>query len=220
MARQTKNLRPRVDPVQLSGLEDGDADTLEAHDAYDGLRFTEADLTGRDLAGASFSECEFVDLLAHETELRASRFTDVRFERLSAPILLAARSTLRDVEVRNSRLGSVELYESGWQSVHFVNCKLGYVNLRGAHLHDVLFTGCTIDELDLGSADAQRLAFTSTRVDTLDLTRATLADVDLRDAELHQITGLEGLRGSTMNPFQVSALAEMFAAQLGVSVQD
>ena len=50
----------------------------------------------------------------------------------------------------NPRLGSAELYESGWQSVRIDGGKLDFLNLRGSKLTDVLISDCIINELDLG----------------------------------------------------------------------
>ncbi|WP_026851551.1 pentapeptide repeat-containing protein [Glaciibacter superstes] len=220
MAKKPSTIAPRIDPIRLIDLTDGDAGAIDAHGSRDGERFSGADVSGRDLAGVTFTECELLDLVAHETDFRSASFVDTRFERLNAPIFTASRSRFRDVELDGSRLGSAEFYDSTWESVHISNCKLGFVNLRGAVLRDVLFSNCTIDELDLGGATVQRVAFTDTAVRSLDVTRATLENVDLRGLDLCSITGLEGLRGATVNSFQVSELASLFATQLGIKVED
>lgn len=137
-----------------------------------------------------------------------------------APVFSAPRSRFRDVAVTGSRLGSAEFYESGWQSVHFINCKLGYVNLRGASLQDVLFTECSIDELDLGGAKLNRVSFVGSQAASIDMTGARNSHVDLRDLEIRSITGVEGLKGATINPYQLTELAPFFATQLGITVEN
>jgi len=211
---------PRLDAPRSLDLAEGDTDSLESHDGRDGERYSGADLGERDLAGATFSECEFLDLSAHETDFRAAEFVDTRFDRLNAPIFTAPRSRFRDVTIENSRVGSAEFYEASWQSVHFRNCKLGYINLRGANLRDVLFTNCQIEELDLGGAKALRVAFVDTVITNLDVTRSQLEHVDLRGADMRALSGLEGLRGATVNPYQVTELAPIFARQFGIRVEE
>ena len=218
MASST-TLPPRLDAIRLDQLVEGDPAGLDAHGSRDGERFTALDLSGRDLAGASFSECEFIDLAAHESNFRSARFVDTRFERLNSPIFRASRSRFRDVEIQGSRLGSAEFYDANWQSVHIHNCKLGFVNLRGAELGDVLFTNCTIEELDLGGAKAARVSFVGTDIRSLDVTQAKLEHADLRGAELWGILGLEGLRGATMNELQLAELARPFAEQFGIKIE-
>ncbi len=210
---------PRIDPIVLRDLAVGDPDALEPHETVEGERFTAADLAGRDLSGATFLECEFIGLAAHETDLRAATFVETRLDRLDAPIFAAPRSRFREVAIASSRLGSAEFFEASWSSVRFDQCKLGYLNLGGGVLEDVQFTDCTIDELDLSDARVTRLSFENCDVRTLRLTRARLTDVDLRGLELNALLDAEGLRGATLSDTQVAQLATLFAAQLGIRVE-
>jgi uncharacterized protein YjbI with pentapeptide repeats len=220
MARRPALTAPRIDPIALPPLMDGDADELRAHATFDARRFADVDVEARDLIEVSFTECALTDVAANDADLRAARFIETTLDRLTAPVFRAARSHFRDVRISGSRLGSAELYESGWQSVHLIGCKLGYLNLRGAELRDVMFTDCTIDELDLGRARATRVSFPGSQVRSLDLTGATLTHVDLRSLDLQQLTGLEGLRGATLDSGQVAMLATLFAERLGIDVRD
>lgn len=220
MAKRAGTTAPRLDAVRLLGLSDAEEDALEAHESIEGLRFSDLDLSHRDLSGITIAESSLVEITAHQTDFRAASFLDTRFERLNAPIFQAPRSRLRDVEIDGSRIGSADCYDANWQSVHVSNSKLGFVNLRGAVLQDVLFTNCSIDELDLADATATRVAFVDCTLNSLDVTRAKLTDVDLRALDLRRIAGLEHLRGATMTSFQVAELAAMFAEQFGIRIQD
>lgn len=209
-----------MDPITTLRLDEGTLDSAEAHESYDGLHYSSSDISGRSLAGASFSECRFDDLVAHSTDLRSASLTDTTMVKLDASVLSAPRSSFRNVNILDSRLGSAEFYESGWHSVRVQNCKLGYLNLRGAQLKDVLFENCSVEEIDLAGADVNRLAFINSRIDVIDLTRSTLVDVDLRRAELRAITSLRGLRGATISSVQVADLAAVMADDLGILVEE
>jgi uncharacterized protein YjbI with pentapeptide repeats len=74
-------------------------------------------------------------------------------------------------------------------------------------------------EMDLSGSRAQRVAFEDCRIDTLTLDRAHLVDVDLRGAEIRTVNGVEGLRGATLTSAQISLMAPMFAARLGIDVR-
>lgn len=217
---KSATLAPKLDKVRLHDLTVGDVDRLEPHESYEGQRYESVDVSASDLTGVSFAECEFLSLTINEVNFRSASFVESCFDRLNAPIFSASRSRWRDVTIESSRLGSAEFYEASWQSVHLINCKLGFVNLRGASLQDVLFTNCTIAELDLGGAKANRVAFADTEVGTLDLTRSTLKNVDLRGLDMRQVSGLDGLRGATMNSFQITQMAPLFAAQFGIRIDD
>jgi len=209
---------PSIDPLELHDLEDGDVARLEAHGMVDATRFEGGDISGEDLSGLSFNECELIGVTVHETQLRAARFVSTRIERMNAPVFTAARATVRDAEIRSSRMGSMELYDTEWQNVVVSNSKLGFVNLRAARMRDVRFTGCTIDELDLSGAQLSRVAFDDCSVETLRLDGARLTHVDLRGLDLHVIAGIEGMRGATLSHEQTVLMAPLFAEHLGVRV--
>jgi len=220
MPPRSSTLPPRPPIHDHGDLAEGDVDDLRAHYSFDGLRFTDAELEGRDLTGITFESCIFDGLQANETMLRAATFTDTVISRLNAPVLVAARLQLRDVTIDGSRIGSAELYEAAFDSVSITGSKLGFVNLRTSKLADVLFSGCTIDELDVSGSKITRMAFTGTTIGTLDLTNSFLTHVDLRGAEISRILGLAGLKGATVSPDQLSQLAPLFADHLGLIVED
>ncbi len=220
MARRTTTHPPRIDPIRVIDYKDGDSDRLVAHGRFEALRYVGIDVSGWDLRGASFVDCALSDVAAHEVGLTSAEFADTTIDRLNAPILTAPRSRWQEVSIDHSRIGSAELYNADLHAVHISNSKLGYINLRGAELTDVLFTNCTIDELDLGGARVSRLAFVSSSVSTLDTSRAKLAHVDLRGAELRSLAGLDDLRGTTMTGMQVGELTPLFAERFGITVDD
>jgi uncharacterized protein YjbI with pentapeptide repeats len=211
---------PAIDPVVLGDLQRGDAYDLEPEADLEGFELLDLRLGTLDLHGASVFSSRFDEVRADEADLGAVTLTEVQLERLDVPVLRGTRSRWRDVEVHGARIGSAELYESSWSGVRFVGCKLGFVNLRGATLRDVAFVDCTVDELDLVSAEALRVAFEDTRVRRLDVQSSRLQHVDLRGADLHELSGIESLRGATIDSSQLSRLAGMLAQSLGITVTD
>ncbi|TBN57635.1 pentapeptide repeat-containing protein [Glaciihabitans arcticus] len=219
MPSPSSTLPPRIATLNHGVLPEGDTDVLRAHYSFDAMRFTAADLEGRDLTGITLESCVFDGLQANETMLRAATLTDTAIARLNAPVLIAARLSLRDVTIDGSRIGSAELYESNFSSVSVAGSKLGFVNLRTSILADVLFTACTIDELDVSGSKITRMAFGGTTIGTLDLTNSTLTHVDLRGAEISRIVGLPGLKGATVSHDQLAELAPLFADHFGLVVE-
>lgn len=214
---------PRIDELVLVDLIDGDDSALSPGASVEGLRFTSADLSERDLTGIRIGECEFGGVAAHETRLRGAVIRETLIERLEAPVLHAPRAELREVVISGSRLGSVEFIDNRWQSVRFVGCKLGFVNLRGSELRDLQFTDCDIEELDLGNARAERVAFDDCEVRALAVTGAALRDVDLRGldfAAMSTLEGVAGLRGATLDSMQLALLAPSLASHLGIRIID
>ena len=209
---------PRLSPVRLGELRDEPSPDFQRGERYDGVRFSRVDADGLELSGTDFAECEFDGASFNETQLRGATFRDCILAEVYAPVFTAARATLRDVEIGNPRWGSAELYESGWTSVRIDGGKLDYVNLRGSRLTDVQISDCIINELDLGSVTGTRVALKNCTIGTLDLAGAKLKDFDLRTTDFRSISGLESLSGVVIDDYQLSLLAPLLVAHLGVTV--
>jgi uncharacterized protein YjbI with pentapeptide repeats len=217
-ASAARVIAPRLTPVRLENLTDQPASDFRRGERYDGGRYSRAEADGLELSGTDFAECEFQGASFNDTQLRGSSFRDCIIGELYAPVFRAARSTWRDVELRNPRLGSAELYESGWQTVRIDGGKLDFLNLRGARLADVLITDCIINELDLGSAAGTRVALKNCTLGSLDLGGAKLKDFDIRGTEFRSISGLGSMAGVVVDENQLGLLAPLLAAHLGVTV--
>ena len=209
---------PRIDPVVLENLFDGESELLEPGADLDALRFAGVRQDTVVISGSTTMGCEFDDCAADEFNIATSQVAEVRFRQLGVPLFRMARSVLREVEFDGGRLGAVEAYDVQCRAVHFKNCRLNYLNLRGSKLADVAFTDCQIDELDLGQASAERMRFTGSRIGVLSLHGGTLKDVDFRGAELEVVNGAASLRGATISPEQLMNLAPQLATEFGIRV--
>ncbi len=209
---------PRIDPLVLENLFDGESTLLEAGADLDALRFVGVRDELVDISRSTIMGCEFEDVVADEFSVATSRVAETRFRQVGVPFLRMARSILRDVEFDGGRLGAVEAYDVQCKAVRFRGCRLNYLNMRGSKMNDVAFTDCEIDELDLGQATAERLGFEGTRIGTLSLHGGTFKDVDLRGAVLEVVNGAASLRGMTISPEQLTGLAPQLAAEFGIRV--
>ncbi|MFS0717679.1 pentapeptide repeat-containing protein [Arthrobacter sp. 1P04PC] len=209
---------PRLPDLRLDDLqEDADPD-FRRGERYEGRAYRQAVADGLDLAGTDFVECSFAGVSFHETQLRGAGFRDCVLSDPNAPVLTAARAGLTEVEIRNPRWGSAELYEGRWQSVRIDGGKLDYVNLRGATLVDVQISDCIIGELDLGAAAATRVVLKDCTIGALDFTGARLKDVDLRGSEFRAVSGLGSVAGLVVDERQLDLLAPLLAAHLAITV--
>lgn len=217
MAKRQSATAPRIDPLVLRNLAEGESGDLLPGADLDGLRF-ERPVLPRSLAGVTLLECELTEVTEDRLELRGARLLESRVSRCSAPSVSAHGSTWRDAEIIESRIGALELSDSELRRVVVEGSKLGWVNLRGANLQDVLFRNCTFDEIDFGGATTARVAFEGCVAEKLTLTKSKSGALDLRGLEFHEIEGLEGLRGALLSHEQVALLAETFAAHFGAIV--
>lgn len=218
--RSDQPAAPQVETPRLEQLTPGVSGDLSVDDDdLENLHFRDLSFETLRLAPNRILDGIHIDgLRVGHWETLGSRLVESILERVEAPGVHGPRSHFTDVEIRQSRLGSAELYEADWRSVHFVGCKIGFLNLRGAQLRDVAFTDCTIDDLDVMGATAARVDFTGTRIGRLDVHGATMTDVDLRGAELREIVNLAGLTGVTITHAQLLLLAPLLASHLGLRV--
>lgn len=216
-AQKTK--APRINEIVLPELEPCSAADVLARDYLEARSLKQLDLSGTDLTGIQFIESQLNGVDFDQAKLKSATFKESLLCRINAAAFSAPRGRWSDVLLENSRLGSMEIYETGFNSVTFANCKFGYINMRGASLLDVVFENCTIDELDLGNAQATRVAFPGTRIARLDITQATFKDFDLRTADIAELTSLEALTGATLTEEQVMFLAVSLARNMGIRIE-
>lgn len=194
-------------------LEEIDPDSrLEA------LEIEHEDAAGQDLADVTFTECRLQNVSLHEANLNRVTFAESTLAGINAPVFSAPHSSWWNTAIENARVGSGELYDSVFRSVTFAGGKLDYLNFRYAKLTDVLFTGCIIDELDFSQAKLIRVAFEDCRIGTLHASGTAMQDVDLRANEIDRIVSLAGLKGASIDEYQLQLLAPALAQELGISV--
>jgi uncharacterized protein YjbI with pentapeptide repeats len=218
MASKSAPRAPRLTPIQLNNLVDNEDAFFGPGDTYDGQRFDRPSFDGANLTSTDFLECELQGPTFHEAELRGVRFRDTIIADSFAPVLKASRTSWREVEITAPRWGSAELYDSTWQSARIDGGKLDFLNLRAAKITDLQISDCIIGELDLGGANVTRLALKNCRIGILDIQQATLKDVDLRSTEFRTLNGVGSMAGVVIDDYQLTLLAPIFAAHLGITV--
>jgi len=209
---------PEAVTLTLPPLTDVTGFSPTGDERYEALRLVDLDLSGADLARATFAECALERVALHDADLRGVHLVESRLTQVDAAVFAAPRSSWRTVLLDGSRLGAIETYEATWRSLLVTGCKLGYLNARSSTWRDVTFRGCTVDELDLSGATLTRVAFEDCRIGTLRAGGATLVDVDLRGARLEVVDGLAGLAGAWVSELQLSELAPLLAEHLRIRV--
>lgn len=211
---------PVLAPLVLPELEDGDPQALQWEGRCELMRFDGVDVSGRDLSGIEFTECELVRLSAHETRLRGARLLETRIERMVSPALNAPGCTLRGVELVGSRLGAVELHDAEVRQLLVEDSRIDWLNLRAGRMHDVVFRNCRFGELDLAGLAAERVAFEGCTADSVQFRDAILRHVDLRGLDMAAVSGLEGMKGAVISPEQSMRLTPIFAEHFGLLVTE
>ncbi|WP_166823819.1 pentapeptide repeat-containing protein [Brevibacterium limosum] len=214
---------PRPTKIRLENLVEGCLGDIDAEEFLEGMEFTDLNLAEVAAAQATFLDCRWSNVNFGDAEspidltgarISGTEITDCRADTWNMP-----RGNLLRTEISGTRIGAGVVYDSVWEKVVFTNCRISYLNLRESKLTDVEFRDCKIDEIDLDRAKVSRVAFPGSNVGVFHCEGATLGNVDIRGLEPHKISGVHSLRGATIDETQLMLFAELFASELGITVE-
>ena len=142
------------------------ADALRIHpgdlapaEVYEGAHFDQLDLDQPDAHGSRFLECAFTRVSIQEGQLRRAQFTDVWLRDVRLISTTLAESGWVGAELTGSVAAGVEAFAARLRRVTLRGCKLDSVNLRDAVLAEVTFDNCVLVRRGLlrRGADQDRL---------------------------------------------------------------
>lgn len=217
-AEPVEPVEPRIAPRRQVTRTRWDGERLLDGDSHATQSYERVELTDLDLRHSTFSECAFTGVDLTGSDLTGAHLVETELTEVEAAHLSTPRSLWRRSAVTRSRLGAVEAYEANLDQLLLADCKISYLNGRGSTWSDVLVQHCVIDELDLLGAKLNRVRFEDCQIRSLGLDRASCRSVDLRGAELRELTGLTGLAGCTISSEQLYDLSDALAAHLGIHV--
>lgn len=214
---------PRPPKINLGTLMTGYLGDIGPEEFLEGMEFLDLDLAEVDSTQTTFLDCALSRVNFGPAEAPVN-FTGARFSGTTitdsrADTWTMPRGNMVHTEISGTRIGAGVVHDSVWEKVRFENCRISYLNLRGAKLTDVEFRDCAIDEIDLDRAKASRVSFPDSTVGVLQCEGSTLGNVDLRGLQPHKISGVHSLRGATIDETQLMLFAELFARELGITVE-
>jgi hypothetical protein len=160
-------------------------------------------IVGARHGGEDFARARFVDVELVRCDLSGSDLSEAVWER---------------VRLVDCRASAVELPQANLRNVRFVDCKLDDANLRLARLREVRFENCVLTRAELVAGQLEAVGFGGSDLAGVDFSQARCAAVDLRDARLTGIKGVDALRGATVDLDQVVTLAPTLALALGMRI--
>ncbi|MDL5350359.1 hypothetical protein [Microbacterium sp. zg-YB36] len=173
-----------------------------------------------DAAHARLVECVFAPASVDRLDLTGATLIDVEIEDLRATTLAAVSGTWRSVRITGGRIGTLDLSRAQLDAVEIRGARIDYLSLGQASAADILIADCVLGTIDIPAAQLDRVRFEGCRADDVDTRELRATDLDLRGLEVLGFTDLRALRGVTLAPHQVAALAESFAVALGIDVRD
>jgi len=214
---------PRPPKLSLDDLMHGYLGDIGPEEFLEGMEFTDLNLAEVAATQATFLDCRLANVNFGDADapidLTGARISGTEITDCRADTWTMPRGNLLHTEISGTRIGAGVVFDSVWEKVQFTNCRISYLNLRESKLTDVEFRDCKIDEIDLDRAKVSRVAFPGSSVGVFQCEGATLGNVDIRGLEPHKISGVHSLRGATIDDTQLMLFADLFASELGISVE-
>jgi uncharacterized protein YjbI with pentapeptide repeats len=210
---------PADRPLVLPDLTPFTGERLEPRRDYDTTDFVERDFAGDDGPDIRFLECRLQRCNLDGASLRRARILGSLLEGVTAATIDLADSVWRDSDVLGGRLGAVNLAGANLTRIRIQGTRLGFLNLAGGQLDEVRFEGCEIDGIDARAGQLRALSFVDCSIGELNVTEARLTKVDLSEARLRSLVGVDNLRGAIISRAQLLDLAPLLAEQLGLDVR-
>ena len=201
------------------------AAALPGNDLDDGaicelLAYADADLSGRQAAGAEIEACTFANVNLSQGKLRRGLIRDVRFERCDLANLRALDSSLTRVELLASRMTGLSLTGDDLRDVRFDGCRVDLSAFRMSKFADVLFTGCRMAQADFTEADLRGARFEDCDLTGAQFSGARMTGTRFARCDLTEIGGVTSMRGAVITSGDAVTLAYILAGALGITIED
>jgi uncharacterized protein YjbI with pentapeptide repeats len=134
---------------------------------------------------------------------------------IKLPCLSAER-----VEIRDTRLSGIQIYDATLRELLFRECKLDLSNFRFSKLKNVVFENCVLVEADFAGAIFDNVCFKNCELEKADFSNAEVKKLDLRTSNIIGINGISSLKGAIISPTQLITMVPQLANEIGLITQD
>ncbi len=207
---QPPSVAPSLTPAAPSALE---------HDA------TLAECELRDLAltdqrarGVTMQAVRLAGVELARSQLEHLRITDAAMARCNLANLEARGAHLTRVALSASRVTGVELSEGVLADVSFSDCRIDLASFSFSRLERVSFEDCLLAQSGFLDARLDGVRFEGCDMSECDFRGAKLSRCEIRRCELSGLQGIASLRGVAMEAQTIVALADVWAAALGIEL--
>jgi uncharacterized protein YjbI with pentapeptide repeats len=197
--------------------------TLNAEDIADDAAFSEVSVDGARLPQLHASHLAFANARLTKVSLAESRLprfntSDVEFSDCNLSNARVTDSAFRSVLFSQAKLTGIHVAASTFIDVEFRNCRLELASFDKVTFKNVTFRDCLIREGDFSGVVFERVLFVDCDLSRATFSRVRAANSELRRSTMTGLRGLAQLRGIAMEPNDILANAELFAAELGIGI--
>jgi uncharacterized protein YjbI with pentapeptide repeats len=211
---------PPLQPDLPAQLEPAGSCAL-AHDAaYAEVELVDIALTDQRARGVSVASARLTDVDLSGSRVDHLNLVDAALARCNLANLQARAGEFRRVTVAASRLTGIGLTDAVLCDVAITGCRVDLASFAGARLTRVTFDDCVLAQTDLLDARLESVRFHGCDLRRADFRGAQLHRCEFRRSDIAGLEGVECLRGAAMELAEIVALADVWAAALGIAVLD
>lgn len=172
-------------------------------------------MAGADIRGVVIDKCTLTAV--HLSRLSAR---DWRIQKSDLSAGSMAGGVINRALITDCRMSGIDFSQSRLHDVTFRGCKLDVANFRFADLRRVVFIDCQLNEADFLNATMTDVRFESCDLDKTIFDQVKCKKVDLRTSDVTTISGWQSLKGATIDSVQLTTIAPMLAAVIGLDVRN
>ena len=206
-------------PRELETLQNL-AELIDDDETVTTATFHAEDIAGLTTRSFTASEARFERLLATQSQLVRTSFSDVEFIGCDLIATAFPESSWRRVLVKESRCSGLQLQNSTLKDITFTDCKLTMANFRFCEMFNVLFKDCSLDEADFYGASLKNVVFQNCTLVRTQFSTAKLSNADFRTSDMNGMLGTSSLGGAIIDSLQLMTIAPVLAQEFKITVKD
>lgn len=190
---------------------------LKTEETVRGLHFNKQTEENIDCAYKSITNCIFSHAQFNDCKLKATHFTDVRFENCDLSNISFAESSLFRVEFVACKLVGTNLSETILNHLSLQDCNARYLNLSMSKINQARFSTCNLRNSDINDSKLASISFINCELIEAEFSHTPLRGIDLSDSHIEGIhVNLPDIKGAIVNTAQAMDLTSL----LGLIIKD
>lgn len=190
---------------------------FETEETVRGLCFSKQPEEPFEYAYKSITNCTFSQIQFDACKLKATHFTDVRFENCDLSNISFAESSLFRVEFISCKLVGANLSETILNHISMQDCNARYLNLSMSKINQARFSACDLRNSDINDCKLTSIAFSNCELIETEFSHTPLKGIDLSDSHIEGMhVNLPDIRGAIVNTSQAMDLISL----LGLKIKD
>lgn len=206
-------------PPRLSErLERTDAEALSHDDVYTEAELRDLDLSDQEANGVELREVVLSNVTLTGSRLDQLKVTDGELVNCELSNLHGQGVKASRVAIERSRLTGIVLQDAALHDIAVRECRVDLASLGFSRLARVTFEDCLMAEVSFLDAELESVRFHGCDLTRADFRGARLARCEFRRSDLTDLEGVQALSGAAIDWPGIVAMADVWAAALGISV--